>query len=180
MLTESIARRYAKAIFDAAVADKKPDLVRDELKEFIATLDWEPRLKVIWNSGQMPNENKKQFVQKSFPNLSTLVQNFLFVLIDKHREKILWKALEEYEALLLEFYNQVYVQVKSAVPVPAPVQSELKERLSKKLGKRVELLTSEDPSLVGGMVIQIGDRIIDGSIRTKLQGLREELLSKAN
>lgn len=179
MLTESIARRYAKALFDAAVEEKKPDLIKDELKEFIATLDWESRLKAIWNSGRMPNENKKQFVQKSFPNLSFLVHNFLFVLIDKRREKILWSVLQEYETFLLEFYNQVFVQVKSAVAVPAPIQSELKERLSKKLGKRVELLTSEDPSLIGGMVIQIGDRIIDGSIRAKLEGLREELLSKA-
>lgn len=179
MLIESIARRYAKALFDAAVAEKKPDLVRDELKEFIATLDWESKLKAIWNSAQMPNDNKKKFVEKSFPALSSIVHNFLFILIDKHREKILWKVLEEYEALLLEFYNQVYVQVKAAVAVPAPVQSELKEQLSKKLGKRVELLTSEDPSLVGGMVIQIGDRIIDSSIRTKLEGLREELLAKA-
>jgi len=179
MLTESIARRYAKALFDAALSDKKLEVVDSELKGFIHTLDEDPRSEAIWNSSQMPNENKKQFLEKSFPGLSRLLFNFLFVLIDKHREKILPKVKEEFEGYLLLHNNQVHVEVRAAVPVPPAIQSELKENLSQKLGKRVELLMSQDPSLLGGMVIQIGDRIIDSSLRTKLQGLHEELLSKA-
>ncbi len=176
MLIESIARRYAKALFDAALAQRSLDTVKHEINEFVKTLSKDEQLGALWYSTRIPGEEKKALLRKFFPGLSTLVFYFLFVLVDKHREKIIEKSVVEYERFLLEFYNQVFVDVESASPVPESIQTDLKERLSQKLGKRVELNLQQDPLLLGGMVIRIGDHILDGSLRTKLQGLREELL----
>lgn len=177
MLTESIARRYAKALFDAALAQKQLDTVNHELAEIGKTLGDDRRLKEIWNSSRLFAPTKKDFTKKVFPSLSPLVMNYLFLLIDKQREKVLESSREEYEKLVLDFYNQAFVEVRSVGPVPESVQADLKARLSARTGKRVELVIVQDPSLIGGMVVKIGDVILDGSLRTKLQALREDLLN---
>lgn len=177
MLIESIARRYAKAVFDAALAEKGIDTLGHELTNFVETLNQEKPLRDFWLSIRVPELRKKDFIRKLFPALSSLMGRFLFVLIDKRREKLIEKCAVEYEKLLLDFYNQVFAEVQVVVPMPVQVQAELKERLSQKLGKRVELLVTEDPSLLGGMVLRIGDRVVDGSLRSKLNGMKEALLS---
>jgi len=178
MLTEAVSRRYAKALFEAALAQKALDTVKHELSEFVGVLGKEERLRVLWNSSRLPDEEKKELIRKYFPGLSTLVLHFLYLLIRKQREKIIVMCLEEYEKYLLQFYNQLYVEVESSAPVPPAVQNELKERLTLKLGKRVELILSENPLLIGGMILKIGDRVIDGSVRAKLEGLREDLIKQ--
>lgn len=176
MLIESVARRYARALFEASLAQKVLDTVKHELLEIVHTLKQEPRLVHLW-AARLPAEAKKDLIKKMFPGLSALVQHFLFVLVDKRREKLLEKCLEEYEKFLLQFYNQAFVEVRVVSAMPDPVAQELKQRLSQKLGKRVELVVVEDRTLLGGMVIQIGDTVVDGSLRTRLEDLREELLS---
>jgi F-type H+-transporting ATPase subunit delta len=177
MFFESIARRYAKALFDAALDEKKLDAVKSQLDQLLQTLESNPRLQLVWNSGRLLAETKKDFSRKAFPFLSPLVLNYLFLLIDKKREKILKASVEEFEKLLLDYSNRCIVEVRSVAPIPENIQLDLKARLSERLGKKVELVMKEEASLIGGIVVQMGDIILDGSLRTKLEKLREELLS---
>lgn len=177
MLIESIARRYAKAIFDAAAAQKAADTVKLELLEFARAVERNIRLRSLWESRLASPETKKAMLKKGMPEVSTLTLRFLFVLIGKRREKLLEECVREYEKLLLEFYNQTTVDVQSAAPLPGTVQDELKARLSKMLGKNVSLILSENPALLGGMIVQVGDKVLDGSLRTKLETLREMLIA---
>ncbi|MCL5055131.1 MAG: ATP synthase F1 subunit delta [Firmicutes bacterium] len=176
MLTETIARRYAKALFNASLSQKSQDSANRDLEEIQKAFDKEKRLYQIWASPRLYPETKKDFTKKVFPGLSSLVFHFLYLLIDKRREAILLSCIKEYHALLLDFYNQVFVEVKTAAPLSETIQAQLRESLSRKLGKKVELIPSIDSSLIGGMAIQIGDRVLDGSLKTKLQGLKEDLL----
>lgn len=175
MLTETIARRYAKGFF-AAVSSGK-DTVKRELGVFLETLHLDPAFRELWYSRVFLPEAKKNFVKKGFPSFSETLLHFLFVLVDKRRESLISSCSKEYEKLLLDFYNQAFAVVRTPVPVSGPVQAELKRCLSEKEGKRIELVVSEEPDLLGGMVVEIGDKIFDGSLRTKLQDLREKLLA---
>lgn len=176
MFVESVARRYARALFGAAQQRETLDTIKHELKEFVNMAGKKGTIHNLWFSSGISAEQKRNFIQKTFPNFSTLLLRFLFVLVNKHREKLLEQCLEEYQKLLLEFYNQVFVDVESPLTLPENIAKDLKNRLSLKLGKRVELVVSKNPSLLGGMVLRIGDRVVDGSLRTKLEGLREKLL----
>lgn len=177
MLIESIARRYAKALFDAATGEKSIDTVWHELSGFVETLAKENRLKDLWFAPRLPEAEKKEIIRRFFPELSKLIFNFLSLLVDKRREKIIDVCAVEYEKLMREFYNQVFVEVKTAVPMSEAVEEELRRRLADTLGKRIELMISHEPSLLGGMVLKIGDSVVDGSIRTKLEAIHEDLLN---
>lgn len=177
MLIESIARRYAIALLDTATAQKSLDTIGHELNGFVETLQKESRLRDLWFSARLPGGEKKDLIRRSFPEFSSLLFNFLSVLVDKRRENLIEKGALEYEKLLRIFYNQAIAEVRVATAMPESIEAELKQQLSKQLGKRVELSITLDPSLLGGMVLQIGDRIFDGSIRAKLEALHEDLLN---
>lgn len=179
MQTESISRRYARALFESALEQKRLDVVKRELAEIVQIISDDHKIAVLWKSARLPAEKKREFVQKLIPEISPLVLHFLYVLMDKRREKLLDQIREEYERFLLQFYNQAIVSVRAAVAIPDSVRQDLRTRLSQKLGKIVELVITEDRSLLGGLVVQWGDMVLDGSIQTKLEGLREELLNAA-
>jgi F-type H+-transporting ATPase subunit delta len=176
MLIEAVSRRYAKALFNASVSQKSQDTVERELEKVENTFDRDQRLYQIWASPRLFPETKKSFFKKIFPECSALVFRFMCILIDKKRENILLPCIREYRSMLLDFYNRVFVEIKTAVPISEEIQTQLKEVLSQKLAKQVGLILTLDPSLIGGMAIRVGDRVLDGSLKTKLQELKEELL----
>lgn len=176
MLIETIARRYAKALFEAALAQKCVDTVKLEIGEFIHAFQSKARLRALWESPIVHAETKKKILRENLPKISSLTLNFLFILIRKRRERLLEPCAGEYEKLLSGFYNQVTVDVRAASPVSQSVEKDLKTQFSKKSGKRVELNVMQDPALLGGMVIQMGDKVMDGSLRARLESLRKKLL----
>ena len=99
-------------------------------------------------------------------------------MVDKRRESILAEVETEYVRLANDFRNVCIVHVTSAVPLTEDEKTRLTAKLSKATGKTVRLVLAEEPDLVGGLVVQIGDTVKDGSIKGNLASLREKLLGK--
>lgn len=177
MFTKSLARRYAVALFDLARERNILKTVNMELESVVMRLQEEPEMKKLLESPRLISTIKKDILRSLFPALDEVTINFLSLLVDKRRSRILDHVVKEYRNLLQEFYNVMTVEVKTAVPLSPALEKELQERLSQVTRKKIELSAHQDPEMIGGMIVKVGDTVIDGSVRTRLEILREKLVA---
>jgi F-type H+-transporting ATPase subunit delta len=179
MRLSGLARRYAAALFEAARGSNTVDSVESDLGLITYSLDAAPRLREMLVHPLIPAARKKELVSEIFKGkIQDVTLDFLFLLVDKQREEIVAEVETEYVNLANDYRKIATVQVTSAVPLTADEQAQLREKLGKFTGKTVELELSENLELIGGLIVQIGDTVIDGSVKGYLAGLREKLLGK--
>ena len=152
------------------------DAVDEELGRIITTLAGHGQLARALMSPSIPAAVKKDIGRKIFAGeTSPLVMKFLFLLIDKEREKLLELIVEQYRELARQSRGTVLARVTTAVSIDQALQDQVTEQLAVHLGRRVVLESVVDPDILGGMVIVIGDRMIDASVSGRLEQLRERL-----
>jgi F-type H+-transporting ATPase subunit delta len=179
MNQSAVAKRYAAALFKTAVNADMIDNVESDLGLITYSLETIPRLAEVLEHPLIPSERKKEIVTDVFSDkVSEISLNFLYLVIDKRREKILADVEAEFVKLANELRGVEPVEVATAVPLTADERTALQEKLEKLTGKKAELHITLDPTLIGGLKIRIGDRIIDGSIAGYLASLRNKLLGK--
>ena len=177
MARTAVALKYAKALFDTAVEDGKLDeVIRDA--DFVRQLrEEDPAFLNFLISPQVLTESKMEFVKTIFePRLDPLTVNFIRLLIEKGRIDHLPKIREEFDRLQEEYQGNLRAQVKTAVPLSGEQESRLKSQLDRITGKNVEIEKQVDPAMLGGVVVHLGNKIIDGSLRQGLRQLEESLL----
>lgn len=180
MLETVVARRYALALFNLAGEQGAVDEVEKDLKVVVEVLERFPQLKRAIQHRLVPPREKKALVATVFSTrVSSLVQRFIGLLVDKHREGYLESILEAYVLYADRARNVVEVNVSSAVPLAEADLRSLGQRLEAYTGKKVRLKTSVDPSLLGGVVVRIGDQLIDGSVKKRLQKMKRLLTQQA-
>ena len=177
MLTESIAKRYAKALFNIALEREILDQVESDMAHVLKAVSSEKRLYEVLISPRFPAKNKKELLVTIFAGINEITKNFLFLLMDKRRETLLSDVINQYKLLLDEHIKVQPVCVMSATAIPPTVAESLTKQLEQALKKKVTLHVEENPDILGGMIIQIGDMRIDGSVKHKLEQLRECLMS---
>lgn len=178
MLTAQLAKRYAKALFEVAQEEKQLDAFGTQLAELHDAISGHAELEKFINNPQVKKEAKKELVQKLFEaQLSPIVYNFLRLLIDKRRENILRGVLAEYKNLANAAQNIVPAEVTVARPLAQKQQAQLVEKLKSITGKRVVIETKVDQSIMGGVIVRIGDKLIDGSVVCQLKTLQKQLLA---
>jgi len=176
MLKGAVGSRYAGALFEIAGRDGMIDQLERELQAVSETITGSRDLQKILCSSQITPEGKKAVVKSIFEGkISRITFNFLYLLIDRQREAFLGDIVSFFTDLANRARNIVQVQVTSAVELSKEEKKELGEVLGKLTGKKVQTSYSVDPLLTGGEAVRIGDRVIDGSIRGKLSGMREFL-----
>ena len=179
MRQSAIARRYAGALFQTARDMGAVDAVESDLGLITYTLESNPNLQEVIMHPLIPSSRKKEIVASVFAdNVQDVTLDFLYLVIDKRRETILPDVEVEYVALANDYRNVATVQVTTAIALSPDEISLLRAKLESFLGKQVEIQLSEDPQLIGGLVVQIGDTVIDGSVRGYLTSLREKLMGK--
>jgi len=179
MREESVARRYAAALL--AAADKSGDIVaaRDNLRLVADTIAGNKLLSAILNQPQVPGSRKKQALTASLQGAATpATLAFLDLLTDKRRITLIGEIAAEFERLVRERQNIALATAITAEPMHPAQVTALKSSLEKRTGKTIELTTETDPSLIGGVLVRIGDTVMDGSVRGKLDRLHEQLLSR--
>lgn len=155
------------------------DAVESDLGLITYTLESNPNLQEVIMHPLIPSSRKKEIVASVFAdNVQDVTLDFLYLVIDKRRETILPDVEVEYVALANDYRNVATVQVTTAIALSPDEISLLRAKLESFLGKQVEIQLSEDPQLIGGLVVQIGDTVIDGSVRGYLTSLREKLMGK--
>ncbi len=176
----SAVSTYAEALFDAARERDELEEVLSELQEFVAALHESEELRLFFYGGQIPERQKRRAIDGLTEGMKTSTTNFLKVLVDNGREEILEEVLARYEELVKEHLGRIEVEVTTAVELTEEQLERLRERLAGVLeGREVILETDVDPDLIGGAVFRFGGRLMDGSIRGRLESLREGMLERS-
>lgn len=178
MQNASVARRYARALYELARERGQVDEVGRELELVVRTLDAHRDLRALWEHAEVSARVKLALIEQTFAGkVSGLVRNFVAVLAQKRREVYLGAIAREYTALADEALNRVEVEVRSAAPLSPDTLVDLQHRLGARLGKQIKFVTTVDQDLMGGLVIRVGDVLMDGSVRTRLKRMKERLAS---
>lgn len=173
MISSNVAKRYARAFFEIAGAEKQYDGYYRELCSFSAILNENRNLGEFLANPIFDLSDKKAVVETLLRKIavSPLTANFLKLLVDKRRINILSDIEACYRALMDDALKKVRVTVKTAFPLTSGLSAQLLESLTGMTGREVEMTVLEDASLLGGIVVQVGDTLYDGSIRTQLKNI---------
>lgn len=179
MITNAIARRYAKALIQLAAEEGTVEKYYDELSGFESVLAAHRELAALLSSPAYAIETKRAILRETVDMLavSKTVANFLFLLLDKNRLGQLASIIDGYRGFADELSGLLRSKVTSALPLENAQVAEIKAALEKTTGKTVLLEVEHDPSLIGGVVTKVGDTIFDGSIKTQL-GRIQDILQK--
>jgi F-type H+-transporting ATPase subunit delta len=179
MVTGSLARRYAKALLEIGIASQSFDALGKELERTATTFVSSPDLRNAMENPVFPLEKRRLVLEELTRRLglSKVVRNFVMLLLDKGRIAALPDIARAHRDLVDQHAGRVRATITSARPLDPALEQRLKNALERESGKVVLLEKKEDPSIVGGLVTQLGDVVYDGSVRTQLKQLREELLS---
>ena len=169
MLNLQLVRKYAKAIFEIAQEEGKLVEYGDELKAAREGIESVPQAMEFFSNPQVDPKQKKE--------LSKDVYHFLLLLVDKHRFVLFPAIVDEYRALSNEARGILIADVTTATAASKKQQKAIADKLEQITGKKVELRLHEDKSLIGGVVVKIGDRRIDGSVAGRLETMKRKLLA---
>ena len=176
MLTSPLALKYAQAIFEIATERVMLASVERELTLVEATLAGHKELATLLYHPLVPAAAKKATVRRIFADeLHGFVRNFILLLIDKRREPALPAIVREYLRLANEARNRAEAEVFTAQELSARQLAALAAKLSQVTGKNIVLKTTVDQELLGGVVVKIGDKLIDGSVARQLTRLKAAL-----
>jgi F-type H+-transporting ATPase subunit delta len=176
----SAVSTYAEALFEAAREREELEEVLSDLGEFVEALHDSEELRLFFYGGQIPERQKRRALDGLTEGMKTSTTNFLKVLVDNGREEILEEVLARYEDLVKEHLGKIEVEVTTAVELSEEQCDRLKERLRDVLeGREIILEANVDPDLVGGAFFRYGGRMMDGSIRGRLESLREGMLERS-
>jgi F-type H+-transporting ATPase subunit delta len=169
---EEIATVYARSLFEVAVDQDKLDLVREELGAFADALAETRELQVFFFSPYFSTQEKKDGLERAVTGADAAVMNFLELLIEKHRMPAIFRIRARLDALREEENKLLPVQITSAVELDEGTIKELGDRISEQTGRKVELSSSIQPDILGGIVVRVGNSVLDASIRNRLDQLR--------
>jgi F-type H+-transporting ATPase subunit delta len=173
----TIARSYAEALFELGERHGQAEAFSAALTLIAATLESEGRLRLFLETPKVePAEKKRVLVEALREQVPPLVLNFLLVVLDKGRQRILPQIAREYRALLDESLGRVHAEVTVAREPDERTEREIAAELSRALGKTVIPTIQVDPKIIGGIIVRYGDRVMDGSLKRRLVTLRRRLL----
>ncbi|MTV49580.1 F0F1 ATP synthase subunit delta [Heliobacillus mobilis] len=177
MLNGAVARRYAQALLEIGIETNSLNEMEQYLGRFVNMLDNQDDLRRVLYHPSVVMAEKKELVNAvlkadQFPET---VRAFILLVIERRRENYFIELYQEFVRLANQIRNIVEARVTSAVELSEAQVERLKEQLRTTTGKQVVLHRQVDPSLLGGLVVAFGDRIIDGSVAGKIRSLKESL-----
>ena len=175
MIGSNIAKRYARALFEIAREEKRIESIYDEVKSFSSLLEENINLMDFLANPVFERSDKKEVIGEILQKtgMSLITSNFLKLLVDKKRIDVLPQIEMCYQQYMDDVLHRARVHVKTAFALSEAILEKMKGKLEKYTGKNVEMIIDEDSSLVGGVVVRVGDILYDGSIKTQLAGIRE-------
>lgn len=177
MVPEVIYSKYSQAMFDIAKEQNKLEEFGTQLKDVRDTLVENPELKKFIGSPLIPAASKKDALKQIFASdVAPLVLQFLYVMVDRQREGAIVEAIDSFIDLARAARNIEVAKVRVVKPLSKAEEKDLVAALERTTGKKIEPLYYIDPSIIGGIVVRIGDRLIDGSLLRQLQDMQYALL----
>jgi ATP synthase F1 delta subunit len=173
---EEIATVYARALFDVAKEQDKLDDVREQLGAFADALSENRELQVFFFSPYFSTAEKEDGLGRVVTGADPAILNFLKLLIEKHRMPVLFRIRATYDAMWEDENKLLPVSITSAVELDEGTVKELGERIQEQTGRKVELSSQVEPDILGGIVVQVGNSVLDASVRNRLEQLRKQVV----
>ncbi|MDR3270458.1 MAG: F0F1 ATP synthase subunit delta [Peptococcaceae bacterium] len=179
MLNEALGRRYAEALFQI-VEGKGLDQAESDLIALVQLTEEHEDVGHILNHPHIPVSEKKALMEKLMgDDTSVLIKNFLYLLIDRRRQSLLPSVLKAFRIMADEARQIIEAKVISVTALSADQETKLQQALVRATGKNVRVLSEQNLDLIGGIKVQVGDRVWDGTIVHALDRMRKELLKSA-
>ena len=176
MSDRAIARRYASALYAEADSSNSIDIVDENVELVSKTLGDSRDLQLLFASPIVSTAKKEAVIRRLFePHVSDLVLSFLLLVNRKRREVMVEAILRSYRSLRLEQQGIVEATARVAVPMTDSEIEELRQSIAKTVGSDIHLEIEEDASLIGGIIVKVGDQVYDGSLARQLTILRHRL-----
>jgi F-type H+-transporting ATPase subunit delta len=172
---EEIAAVYARSLFEVASDQDKLDVVRDQLGAFADALSETRDLQVFFFSPYFSTAEKEDGLDRVVSDADPAVLNFLKLLIEKHRMPVLLRIRATYDALWEQENKLLPVQITSAVELDQQIVSQLGDRIAEQTDRKVDISAAVDPDILGGIVVRVGNSVLDASVRTRLEQLRRQV-----
>jgi ATP synthase F1 delta subunit len=172
---EEIASVYARSLFEVAKEQDKLDKVRDELGEFADALNESRELQVFLFSPYFSTREKSEGLDKAISGADETTVNFLKLLIEKHRMPVLFRVRAELDQLWEDENRLLPVTVTSAVELPKATVKQIGDRIAEQTDRKVDLQSKVDPDILGGIVVRVGNSVLDASIRNRLENFRKQV-----
>lgn len=168
------ARRYAQAVFEIAQEANQIEQWLADL-ETISKVLLEPRVVGFFNNPDIPFKKKQAVLAASLHNLNPLALNFLYLLTQRRRIQSLGEITAEYRTMVNQWQGMELADVTTAIPLEKAQAERIVKQLETITGKKVVLHQNVNPEVIGGMVARVGDKMIDGSLKTRMESLRLHL-----
>jgi F-type H+-transporting ATPase subunit delta len=172
---EEIASVYARSLFEVAKEQDKLDRVRDQLGEFADALDATRELQVFFFSPYFSTPEKEEGLDRAVSGAEEILINFIKLLIENHRTPVIFRVRREFDRLWEQENQLLPVVVTSAVELDQRTVSQIGDRIAEQTGRKVDLSSQVDPEILGGIVVRVGNSILDASIRNRLESLRRQV-----
>jgi F-type H+-transporting ATPase subunit delta len=176
---EEIAQVYSRALFEVAKEHDVLDRVHDELGQFADALAEDRNLQVFLFSPYFSSEEKKDGVSRIVAEADPRLVNFLELLAERHRMPVLFRIRRAFDDMWAEENRLLPVTVTSAVDLDEGLVEEIGRRIGEQTGRRVELSSSVDPEVLGGLKVQVGNMVLDATVRNRLEQLRKQVTKAA-
>ncbi|GIW12903.1 MAG: ATP synthase subunit delta [Tepidiforma sp.] len=173
MADTAAARRYAQAAFAIARDRGEVPAWRNEVNDVASVLS-ESQLAPLFADPAVPVDDKFRLLERVL-DVSPLVMNLAKLLVQKGRAQDARAVADAFARLADDYEGIAHAEVTTAVPLSSEQVASIEARLGQQLGRRVVASTKVEPSIIGGAIVRVGDRLVDGSVRTRLKRLRREL-----
>lgn len=176
---EHIARVYADALFGVAKEKGKLDAIREQLGQFADALADNREMQLFFFSPYFSSTEKGDGLKKAIAGAEPELVNFLELLIEKHRMPVLFRIRRQFDSLWDKENKRLGVTVTSAVELDPEVAKRIGSEIEEQTGNEVELESRVDPDILGGLIVQVGNMVLDTSIKNRLEKLRKSVAQAA-
>jgi ATP synthase F1 delta subunit len=172
---EEIAQVYARSLFEVALEQDKLDELREQLGQFADAVGENRDLQVFLFSPYFSTEEKKAALGRAITDADPTFTNFLEALLERHRMPAIFRIRQRYDVLWERENRLLAVEITSAIELDSETVASIGERIGKQTGRKVDLSSRVDPDILGGIVLRVGNSVLDASIRNRLNQLRKQV-----
>jgi F-type H+-transporting ATPase subunit delta len=177
---EELAQVYGRSLFEVGREQNKLDLLREQLGQFADAVDRNRELQMFFFSPYFSSKEKQEGLGRLLQGADESLVNFLNLLIENHRMPVIFRIRQEYERLWEQENRLLPVQITSAIALDQAMTESLGRTIGERAGRRVTLEARVDPEILGGIVVRVGNSILDASIRNRLEQLRRHVAQGAS
>jgi F-type H+-transporting ATPase subunit delta len=176
---EEIAEVYSRALFEAAVENGELDEIQQQLAVWADALGENKNLQTFFFSPRFSSAEKKDAIRRIIQGGNERFLNFLELLAERHRLPATFRVRKAFDELWREEHKMLPVEVTSAVELDESLVTSIGERIEERTGRRIELTSRVDPNIIGGLVLRVGNKVLDASVHGRLERLRRHIARAA-